>query len=432
MRRILSILILFCAVAVEASFDWDPLYESLSATNGMEFLAVRPFYSRVDDPASERWRKDYLWPVYTRKGFKDETYSRFLFFGYSVDFSEDDDRHRTWVLPFYFQGVDASGEGYFALFPFGGTIHEFAGRDEIMFALFPVYSRSQVNDVRTTSVFWPIYSRSQGEKVDRLRVWPFYGRTDLRGEYRKKFIAWPFYTSVKYTNDRNPGGGFILLPVYGRVKTERSDNYWVVPPLFRYMTSDEQWIVHAPWPFIQLADGTMHKRIFWPLYGKKSLGTLTRQYFLWPFIWNNKTEYARHTQHRRVVVPFVASESDVVTKKTGEYEVGDVSSRYWKIWPLMSWERKHGNSRFRTLELWPMRNTPGIERNWAPWWTLYRRVDTDGEIGHHLLWGLYRQTKSPEQFEWSLLKGFAGYKKMQNSRRYRFLFMWFGGGEESP
>jgi hypothetical protein len=260
-------------------------------------------------------------------------------------------------------------------------------------------------------------------------VWPFYGRADLEGDHRKKFVLWPIYNSVEYTNARNPGGGFILVPFYGRIKTELADNFWLVPPFFRYTTSEDQWIVHAPWPFIQLADGDMYKRIYWPLYGKKHLGTLTRQYFLWPFIWNNQTEYARHTQHRRFVVPIFVSSTDVVTKPAKGYAVGDVASRYWKLWPLMSWERKAGESRFRLLELWPMRNTPGIERNWAPYWTLYKRVHADEQTGHHFLWGLYRQTKSSNGFEWSLLKGLAGYKKTEDSRSYRFLFMRFGGEE---
>lgn len=428
----LSVVFFWCAVSAQAGFDWDPVYEKTADTNDRSFLAVRPFYSHSADPAGERWRSDYLWPLYTRKGFKEETYGRFLFFGFSSDFADEGDRHRTWVFPFYFQGVNAEGEGYFAIFPFGGTIYEFVGRDKIMFVLFPIYGRSSVNDVYTTSVLWPIYSRSKGEKVDRLRVWPLYGQAELKGELRKKFVLWPIYTSVKYTNERNPGGGFILVPIYGQVKTERASNYWVIPPFFRYMNSDIQWIVHAPWPFIQVADGEMYKRIAWPLYGKKSLGTLTRQYFLWPFIWNNRTEYASHDQRRRYVIPFFAYQTDVVTKELKGHEVGDVTSRYWKLWPLVSWDRRGDVSRFRTLELWPMRNTPGIERNWAPWWTLYRRVNLSGEIGHHVLWGLYRQTKNEDDFEWSLLKGFAGYKKTADSRRYRFLFLWFGGGEEHP
>ncbi len=427
-----KVLLLLFAVAGSswAGFDGDPLYESTTATNGMSFFAVRPFYSHIEDPATERWRKDFFWPLYTRKGFQEETYGRFLFFGYSADFSKKDDRHRNWVIPFYFQGVDANGESYFALFPFGGTIHEFLGRDKIMFVLFPIYGKSNVDDVRTTTVLWPIGSKTQGPKVARFRVWPFYGTSSVFGEYDKKFVLWPIYSSVKYTNERNPGGGFVLVPIYGQVKTEKADTYWLVAPFFRYMTSEEQWIVHAPWPFVQLAGGTMYKRIVWPLYGKKHLGTQTKEYCFWPLFWNNQTRYARHIQHRRYALPFVAYQSEVVTKKTGKYEVGDVASRYWKIWPLMSWERKDGNSRFRTLELWPLRNTPGVERNWAPWWTLYRRMNTDGEIGHDLLWGLYRQTKSPQKFEWSLLKGLAGYKRMPNNHRYQFLFMWFGGEEE--
>ncbi len=431
MRSVVLNLTLLCSLSAFAAFDGDPLYVNKVETNGASFYAWRPFYSStVED--EERWRKDYLWPLYTQKGFKDEHYSRFLFFGYSTDFAEDTDRHRTWVIPFYYKGTSANDEDYFALFPFGGNIYEFMGRDKVSFVLFPLYGKSQVNDVKTTSVLWPIGSKSSGEKVERFRVWPFYGTSSLLNEYDKKFVLWPIYNSVEYTNERNPGGGFILVPFYGKVVTEQADNYWVIPPFFRYMRSEDQWIVHAPWPFIQLADGEMKKRIFWPFYGKKELGTLTREYWLWPLVWNNRTEYAVHEQRRKRVVPFVHYQTDVITKPTKNYEADEVISKYWKIWPLMSWERNFERSRFRTLELWPLRNTLGIERNWAPWWTLYQRINAEDETGHHFLWGLYRQTSSPEQFEWSLLKGFAGYKKTDNSRHYRFLFMWFGDEEAKP
>ncbi len=424
-------MVMWSALSVRAGFDGDPIYANKVEANGASFYAWRPFYSSsVED--KERWRKDYLWPLYTKKGFKEEEYSRFLFFGYKTDFSKDTERERTWVIPFYFQGTSANNENYFALFPIGGTIYEFLGRDKVSFVLFPLYGKSHVNDVYTTSILWPIGSKSSGEKVTRFRIWPFYGSSSLLNEYDKKFVLWPIYNSVDYTNDRNPGGGFILFPFYGKVSTEQADTYWVIPPLFRYMRSEEQWIIHGPWPFIQLADGPMKKQIFWPFYGKKSLGTLTKQYWVWPMFCNNKTEYAVHNQHRRTIAPFFAHQTDVITKPTENYEAGDVISKYWKIWPLMSWERNFERSRFRTLELWPLRNTPGIERNWAPWWTLYRRVNTDGEVGHHVLWGLYRQTRAPEHFEWSLLKGFAGYKKTNNNHRYRLLFMWFGDEEEQP
>ena len=429
MRRLLFILILLCSVSAFAQIDGDPLYANVVKSNET-FYAWRPFYSHTTEP--ERWRKDYLWPLYTKKGFKEEQYSRILFFGYSTDFSPDTERDRNWIIPFYFSGTSAKGEDYRAIFPLGGTIHEFIGRDKVTFVLFPIWYTSDINEVYSWTVLWPLISKAEGGRVDRFRVLPFYGRNTLEDEFVKKYYMWPFFSTVEYTNERNPGGGFILVPIYGKISTEKADNYWVIPPLFRYMASEEQWIVHAPWPFVQLADGTMKKRIFWPFYGKKELGTLSRQYMFWPIFWNDATTYARHEQRRKKVVPFFNYQADVVTKATKEHEVGDVISKYWKVWPLMSWERNAEKSRFRTLELWPLRNTLGIERNWAPWWTLYRRVEIDGEVGHHALWGIYRQKKSPDRFEWSLLKGLAGYKHTENNRRFRFLFMWFGDDEEQP
>jgi hypothetical protein len=431
MRRLACIAIFSCAVSA-AAFDWDPFYESLVTPDGATFEAWRPLYSTSVD--GERWRKDYLWPLYTKKGFKQERYGRFLFFGYSADFSPDTDRHRVWVLPFYFKGTSAEDDDYRAFFPFGGTIYEFLGRDKLSFVLFPIYMKYHINDIHTTSVLWPIGSKTTGPKVERFRIWPLYGKSTLENEFEKKFVLWPIYNSVKYTNERNPGGGFILVPIYGRIITEQARNYWWVAPFFRYTTSDEQWIVHAPWPFIQLAGGEMYKRIFWPIYGKKQLGPVTNRFVLWPIIWNNETEYIEHRRHRRLVVPFFASVTDVATKPTHQYQVGDVSMRYWKLWPLMSWERNEAGSRFRTLEFWPLRNTAGIERNWAAFWTLYRREKNyeKERVGHHLLWGLYRQTREPDGFEWSLLKGLAGYKKSGTSSTVRFLFMKFGGGEEQP
>ncbi|HEY5652790.1 MAG TPA: hypothetical protein VIR63_00260 [Pontiella sp.] len=428
MKSWIVILVLLTSLSARAEIDGDPLYASMTNAAGYSFYAWRPFYSSTVE--GERWRKDWLWPLYTQKGFKDETYGRFLTLGFSSDFSPETHRHRAWLFPFFFKGTSAQDEDYLAIFPLGGKLYEFLGRDRVSFVLFPVYGTSQINEVKTTSVLWPILSRSKGDKIDRFRVWPFYGYSNLHGEFEKRFVLWPFYNSVEYTNERNPGGGFILFPFYGQVKTEQAHNYWVLPPFFRFVDSEPQRIINAPWPFVQIAEGDVSKRYFWPVYGKKEVGTKESQFALWPILWESKNECSGFNQYRRYAVPFFYYHSDVATEATEDYKVGDELSRYWKLWPLMSWERNTDGSRFRALELWPLRNTVGIERNWAPWWTFYKRTATHDETGHHFLWGLYRQVKSEEQFEWSLLKGIAGYKKTGDNRRYRALFMWFGDEEE--
>lgn len=430
MKKLVFIALLLSAVPARASFDWDPFYESQTASNGAAFQAWRPFYSTSVN--GERWRKDYLWPIYTRKGFKDETYSRILFFGWTQDFSSDTDRNRTWIFPIYFQGTSAEGKKYFAIFPLGGTIYEFIGRDKIWFVLFPLFGRSRINDVQTTSVLWPIGSRTVGTGVYRFRIWPFYGKSTRANEFRKKFILWPLYNSVEYTNDRNPGKGFILIPIYGRITTERGVDQWFIAPFFRYSRGEEERIINAPYPFVQWSDGKVYKRYVWPLYGKKKVGTLTRQFWLWPILWKSRVDYLKTEQNRRAIVPFFSYEKEVVKRPLDGYEAGDVRSRYWKLWPLMSWERKGDATRYRLLDLWPLRETAGIERNWAPIWTLYRRERTPEAVSHHLLWGVYRQSKGDDSKEWSLLKGLAGYKRTGDERSFRLLFFRFGSVEGQP
>ncbi|MBN2683708.1 MAG: hypothetical protein JXR40_00380 [Pontiellaceae bacterium] len=427
MTRLWISLFLLSTAAKASAGLLAPFYEAVEA-NGVRMRAVRPFYSSVE--TEERWEKDYLWPLYVRKGFKDEEYARFFVVGWHNDFSSGEGRERTWVLPIYFQGRAADGENYFGLFPLGGHLRDFLGRDRIDFALFPLWARSQVNEVKTTSVLWPIYSRTQGDGVDRFRIWPLYGESTLEGSYQKKFVLWPIFSSVKYTNPGNPGGGFILFPLYGHVQTEKGDNHWILPPFFRFAEGGGQRIINAPWPFIQLSDGDVYKRYLWPLYGKKQAGSSTQKFWLWPVIWDRKTELGDRTQERFNVMPFFYSEKEVLTKAVGEAEVGDTASKYWKVWPLMSWDQRGETSRFRLLDLWPMRETDGVERNWAPLWTLYRRMENDGAVQHRLLWGIYEQEKGKGSAEWSLLKGLVKYKKTERGSSFRVLFFRFGNAEK--
>jgi hypothetical protein len=266
--------------------------------------------------------------------------------------------------------------------------------------------------------------------VDRIRCWPVYGRSTLRGEFEKKFYLWPFFTTLEYTTPRNPGSGYMIWPLYGQVKTTKSINRWWLPPFFRYAKSEDQWILHAPWPFVQLAKGDLEKQVFWPLYGRKELGTYTKGYYLWPIFWNNTSSFKRYEQHRRYLLPIFAYRSKIGKRDTPDYSEGECFSRYWKIWPLMSWDREKEHRRFRILDPSIFRYTPGVERNWAPWWTLYRYEATADQTTHDLLWGIYKQKRGSDTREWSLLKGILGYKRSGSLHAYQFCFIWFGEKEE--
>lgn len=426
-------ILLLAAYGVTAAANTFPPFYAHVQTDEGSFFAIRPFYSRT--AVEEGEIRDFFWPLYSRKEFKDEKTSRALIFWYTHEFdaSEEDSRHRRWLLPFYFQGRDALGETYFALFPAGGTIHEFFGRDELMFVLFPVFGKSRINDVKTTSVLWPIYSRTRGDGIQRDRVFPLYGKSILEEKYEKKFVLWPFWNSAEYFYPGDSGKAWILFPLCGRAKMETERTLWLVPPFFRFTKGERQNRLYCPWPFIQKMESERADRLYvWPLWGRDRYeGVLNHRTFMfWPLLWSERSESAGLSTTRRMAVPFFSLQRSFQIEEGVPKEDRVEISRYWKLWPLMSWRREGEVSRFRMLELWPVIDSPPVERNWAPLWTLYRRTaDADGRVCRDVLWFAWHSEREPDagRTEWSLLKGLLAYKRQGEERSLRlFYFMRFG------
>jgi len=422
--------VMLCSMAAADRFY--PFYENIQTNEG-SFFALRPFYSRTTLEKGEV--RDFLWPLYSRKSFKNEQMSRALLFWWTHNFEADADspRDRNWLLPFYFQGQDAKSEDYFAIFPLGGTIHEFLGRDKIMFALFPLFGKSQINEVKTTSVLWPVYSRTRGDGIRRDRVFPLFGKSVLEDKYEKKFVLWPFWNSAEYYYPGDSGSSWILFPICGRTRLEKESTWWVIPPLFRFTDGEREDRLLCPWPFVQKTKSdTLDKFYLWPLWGRKQTngGRLDRTFLLWPFLWSDHDRQPDLTVRRKMALPFFYWQSRQLREPGVPEEEWDEVSKSWKIWPLMSWRREGELSRFRMLELWPL-DTDAVERNWAPLWTPFKRTNNNGLIEKDILWFVWHSKKDPQadRSEWSLLKGLMGYKRDADVRTLRLLWWMDLGGE---
>ncbi len=411
-------LAVLCGTAVAGNLN--PFVENIQTEEG-SFFAVRPFYSHTE--VEEGAIRDVFWPLYSRKSFEDEKTSRALIFWWTHTFNaqEESPRNRNWLLPFYFQGRNESGENYFAIFPLGGTIYEFLGRDRIEFWLFPIFGKSQINEVKTTSVLWPIYSRTRGEGIRRDRVFPILGKSTLEGKYEKRFVLWPFWTSANYFYPGDSGKTWILFPICGRADLENEKTLWVIPPFFRFTQGTKQNRTYCPWPFFQRLESPERNKFWvWPLWGRDQyVGGVQKTFALWPFLWSEKSEEEACVKTRKLALPFFYSNRETVNDET--------VSKGWKIWPLMSWKRDENASRFRMLELWPIESGP-VERNWTPLWTLYKRTNDDGLICKDLLWFAWHSERSDaeDQSEWSLLKGLLSYRKEGEARSVRIFWIPFG------
>lgn len=432
-----------------------PFFETLSDTNGMNFIAVRPFYSRTFDPAKERSIREVLWPLCMIKEYSNEVQWRCIpAFGHDFAVDDPDSRWRMWLFPILFAGQDVHGEKYFAVFPVGGKLNEFLGRDKIFFALFPLYLYSSINSVETRDILFPFCSWTSGKDISRFRIFPFYMKSVAGDRMESRSVMWPIWTSKHYNYNGREGDGFILFPLCGHMKSTVAESWLFLPPFFRYSIGAQGTSGNFPWPFIQYSSANPERLYFWPLWGYNNSHNEKTSFYLWPIVRKETAVYRDGELNRLRIVPIVNYESRTEAPRTNDLPVaeGRVSERYFQLWPLGSYRRDNDAYRFRMLDLWPLKQTPSIERNWAPLWTLYSHVRVGENSEDELLWGLYHRanegtdarrwsifplfswetaTGGGGSKEWNVLMGLFGYKRDELLKTYRMLyFLKFKSGEE--
>ena len=435
-----------------------PFYEHAVATNGETALAVRPFYGAVKSSNETRRTYDIVWPIAQRRYFADQSESRFLIFmSYHHELSNTNNgRHRLWLLPFWYSGIDVHGSNYWALFPVYGSIHEFIGRDTIDFTLWPIRSTSTLNDLHTSNWMWPFYSKTTttDDHIYRHRLFPFFAYSHTRGSFTKRSVMWPLWTSVKYEYPGEHGGGWILWPVCGRMNTDMEKTLWIVPPFFRFTTGKKLDRYYCPWPFVQIERGIdENKTYIWPFWGRKHVGTVDSTFYLWPFIWNDYMERGWYRDHLFMIAPIYRH---YVTIMKGEKGAPSFTTEHQeKIWPVFNYRHKDGASQFHLLDLWPLAENSHADLNWAPFWTVYGRTWLGKDLDSRLLGGMYRHQRRGDEANyvsvfplftwrrddeekhfhgWSILKGLLAHERNDSGARWRLLyFLHFGHlKEEQP
>ncbi|MFO1523083.1 MAG: hypothetical protein U1G05_13785 [Kiritimatiellia bacterium] len=426
-----------------------PFWERKTDTEDRTLAAVRPFYSKSLDPGAqpERWLKEYVWPLGSLRGHGNTRSGWFLTVIYMRDdVTKPDSRRRLWVLPFYFGGRTRDGKDYAAIFPIGGTIREFLTRDEIRFILFPFWSRSSINEVRTLSILWPFYSHTTGEGLYQRRVWPFWGVARKDGQYSKRFILWPFWNQAEYFFKGAKGKAWILFPIYGKADLEDQSTRWYIPPFFKVAEGNGNRRISGPWPFFQKSEGDIDKFYLFPLYGWKRIEdkvnerVVHRSFVLWPLGWRIGVTSPQVKQDSFQVLPFFYKNDRAFTDPADRGK--DEHNR--SFWPLFSSERVGDASRLRIPDLWPGKNPGGIERNWAPLWTFYQR-ETQGDARQtEFLWGMYRNVDDGRGYHhwnvfpllestresaggdggWRFLKGLVGWSKKQGEKKLKLLYLF--------
>ena len=452
-----------------------PFWEDAESPDGRKLMAFpRPLWARAVDPEADRDSWDFFWPLALGKTFGKEKSWRVGLAWFLDDDREDPaSRYRFWLLPLWFHGRATDGAGYAALFPLGGEIRNFLFKDRIRFALWPLWAETQVNDVRTVNVLWPIYSRSTAPDghLERFRVFPLYVRTKSVRQFEKTAVLWPLWNHARNVHPKASGTAWVLFPLAGRIDLNSQKGWMLLPPFFQFVRGEQLNRTYCPWPFFQRETGVREKLYVWPLYGFRQDGPLERRFWLWPLASREVNEFAHRKRTRWMLTPLwtcatetalppaagrkpfpFAAAAPAPAAAAAPTNEPPVVARRTKLWPLYSrqWDAETDVSRTRLLDLWPAGRPPAVERSWAPLWTLLDVRANGANRDVDALWGLYRGARRADGAQattvfplwrheraggdaarrWSVLKGLIAYDRTATNRQVRFL--WLGRVRLAP
>ena len=408
--------------------------------------ALPPFFSRDTDPAVESREDDFLYPLATYETYGQEyrwQFFQLLAFAGGQD-SQGQEVRRVTIFPIYFQQRSpVTNENYTALIPFYGHYENHLFRDDVFFVMFPFYSETRKKDVVNDNYFYPFFNTRHGDGMRGWQFWPFFGEehkvvttvtndfgdVETVGGHDQYFALWPFYFRQNNNIGTDDPEKFrAVFPFWVFSRSPQRDATSIVWPLFNWADDRDkkyrEW--QMPWPFLDIARGPGKSitRVF-PLFSRAHNDTLESDFYLWPF-YKFDAIHADPLDRRHTRILFYLYQ-DVTEKNT---ETGKEKQRV-DLWPLFVYHRGFdGGSRLQILA--PLESfvpdNRGIERNWAPLWSLWRSENNPatGASSQSLLWNLYRFDKTADSKKCSFLFGLFQFQSQPAGKTAKLFYIPIG------
>ena len=361
---------------------------------GMTRLAVRPFFAWEEDRRNPPDRDmEVVWPL-SHFGWRGDAFHWRVVMTFWNDEDRTDRLTRDYSLaipPLWVNGRDGE-DAYWGLFPIWGRMPKFLLLEDFRWRLFPLwlsYRTGGTQGVGRTYVLWPFFSLKHDDDAARWGLWPLYG-TKRERERDSRYVLWPFWNDQTFHAPNHNGGAWMLWPLAERIDADTEQGWGLLPPLFRWSeTTDGAFLLRCPWPlFERYRDRRESTWRAWRFWGMTHRGTRDGWWFLHPIVVSERQRTENRFVRRFRVWPFYVDEETVAYDIRGRART---QHRHFRVWPFYAsdWHEGEGLRR-RALALFPIREVPAVERNWAPFWTLYTatREPGSGEVLHELFWGL--------------------------------------------
>jgi len=407
-------------------------------------VAIPPIYSVHRRRDIEALQFHFLYPIFTYSTYGAEHRLQILQI-FSLAGGREatgGDTERFTLFPFFFsQRSTDPALNYTGLIPFGGHVQNRLYRDEVRWVMWPIYVHTRKKDVITDNFVVPFVHVRHGDQLTGWQFWPFYGtehRTphwttnmfgdrEFMGGLDRRFVLWPFYSrSALETGTTNEARQHGLLPFYNVETAAAYDRAEYFLPLGwaqfdNHVTGYRQRSI--AWPFFIYGRGPQVTvdRVF-PFYGHTRTPDLQSTLVLWPLYRQKHKETADLDFQRTSVMFFLYTDSMLREKPTGRVK------RRTDLWPFFITRRDlDGNERFQMLALIEplLVNNPGIERTWAPVWSVWRSAKNPktGAASQSLLWNLYRHESAPGTRRTSLFFGMVRHETTPAGSHWRWFWI---------
>jgi len=411
-------------------------------------VALRPLFYHSAATGRDAALTDVLFPVFQYK--RDEnirSYSILRLINFDSTRSEEDTDSSFSVFPIIYYKKATGRPTSFSVLPIGGTMYDKFGRDEISYALWPLYISTKKNHTRVKNYLWPFFATISGDSPAEhgYKVWPLFGRAEYPGVYRKFFLLWPFWFNYdEDLNTDNPVNKRYFFPFYLSYESPLLSKRVMLWPFFSWEDNRgkgyREW--NYPWPIWQKAEGEFkHGWKFLPFASDMTRNDVRARWFLWPLVKIENQHYENLDRRRFRILFFLY-------RDLKEMYIEPEQERYRRIffWPLFGYEKRKGVSHFYTLALLePIApDSEGLERSWSPLWRIYQKKwDEQGNSVTSFLWNLYwseyrtdatawelvplfRWSKEEGVKKWSFLKGLLGYERDADGSRLKLFWMPWG------
>lgn len=371
-----------------------PFFEWRERGGKLSRLAVRPFFAWEREAVGARDRDlEVFWPL-SHAGWRGEEYhARFLFmFWQEADRTGQTSRDYSFsVPPLWVHGRDLE-KPYWGLFPLYGKVPKLFFLEDVQWAAFPLWLRYRTGGsraVRRDYFGWPFLSAKYDPDRTRWALWPLFG-VKREPDFDARFVLWPFWNDQTFHAPKRSGRAWMLWPLIERIDADSEQGWGVLPPLFRNSSATNgARLWRAPWPLLEhYEDARENTWRGWRLWGIQRRGSRRAWWLAYPIIYGRSQQTPRLRKRSIRLWPFYTDEAVYSVSGTG---AETLKSSFFRLWPFYSSTYEAGQGlRRRALELFPIHDVPAVERNWAPFWTLYTATRNPGsdEVLHELFWGL--------------------------------------------